>query len=276
MQVMATSGGEIKSLISMGENILVLREGENRIGVYNMQCGTLIRHIDTTEWIRTGLSRRKSCESDSNLVACTAIGGSVYVLISFCGERHRTYSKNSMTSQLCKTNVCKTHFSVLCTREEDNSNTQNVVTTSDFSVIGMSVTHSNNLLLILPDKLLEYTTYGSLVREIYLPFSASSLNNIVQMSSGNFIASHHGTHHRICIIKDGTLVRCYGDKPGADNCQLNQPRAMQIDVNGNILLADSGNNRVLVLNPFSIRRCYFEVISWRLWRWATRSSFSPP
>jgi len=51
------------------------------------------------------------------------------------------------------------------------------------------------------------------------------------------------------VSTNGTMLKTFGSTAGSGLTQLNDPRAIAIDPNGNILAADYSNNRILVLDP---------------------------
>ena len=100
-------------------------------------------------------------------------------------------------------------------------------------------------------KLKEFTTNGTLVREILLHEDLVHPHRAIQID-GQFIVSH-GWHsdplHRVCIVNStGHVTRCYGGPRGSAAGQLNYPRHLAVDGEGNVLVADHSNKRVLLLN----------------------------
>ena len=47
----------------------------------------------------------------------------------------------------------------------------------------------------------------------------------------------------------GSIIQCYGRARGSDDGQLYNPRHLAVDRHGNVLVADYGNNRVVLLSP---------------------------
>ena len=72
---------------------------------------------------------------------------------------------------------------------------------------------------------------------------------LTQLSNGQFVISHRGTHHRVCLLDDkGAVVQSYGNTPGSDLTKMKWPADLAVDKHGNILVADEDNNRLLVLD----------------------------
>ena len=100
-------------------------------------------------------------------------------------------------------------------------------------------------------KVKEFTTNGTLVREILLQTDMVHPWHAIQFD-GQFIVSHgRGSDplHRVCIVNStGHATRCYGGPPGWAAGQLNVPYNLAVDGEGNVLVADLTNERVLLLN----------------------------
>ena len=100
-------------------------------------------------------------------------------------------------------------------------------------------------------KLKEFKTNGHLVREILLQEDLVHAFHAIQFD-GQFIVSHGWDSdplNRICIVNStGHVTRCYGGPPGSAAGQLNVPRYLAVDGEGNVIVADWNNERVLLLN----------------------------
>ena len=102
-------------------------------------------------------------------------------------------------------------------------------------------------------KLCEFTTHGVLVREIGLYEDITEPLHAI-LSNGHFIVCHGYLSteplHRICIVDfNGRLTRSYGRAPGSAVGKLNWPSHLAVDKDGNFLVADGRNSRVLLLSP---------------------------
>jgi len=96
---------------------------------------------------------------------------------------------------------------------------------------GLSVNKCYNVLATLFDtkRVLEYTTHGSLIREISLNIDGPL--HCVQLSTGNFVVSHYGDQHRVCYVdKSGRIIQSYGGSRGSGVGQLNNPYHIAIDI----------------------------------------------
>jgi len=111
------------------------------------------------------------------------------------------------------------------------------------------VTKCYNVLAILNEtgRIQEYTTDGSLVREISLDSSINHPQHCVQLSTGNFVVSHGGGQHRVCIVDtSGHIIQSYG---GSGTGLLSNPRQLAVDKHDNVLVADRGHDRFQLLSP---------------------------
>ena len=123
---------------------------------------------------------------------------------------------------------------------------------SSWSVIGswlsLSTTKSNNILVTCQsrNKLMEFTTTGTLVREIPLQDGITQPVHAIQMDNDRFLVCHTGSLlHRVCLIDNkGRLIKSYGG-PG----HLYNPYHLVVDVNGFCLVVEHGStSRVVMLN----------------------------
>ena len=122
---------------------------------------------------------------------------------------------------------------------------------------GLTMNSANNLIVLSKweRKLQEFTTCGTLLRNIQLQTDIEQPVGVVEVCSGKFAVSYEGSLHRVClvdvnVVKGGiaTILGRYGGHKGSGLAMMNHPRGLAIDKHGNILIADSGNNRLFVLN----------------------------
>jgi len=124
------------------------------------------------------------------------------------------------------------------------------------SPFGLSVTPSANLLVAchLPQKLVELSAdSGQCVREIALQSDIKYSRHAVQLTTGQYVVCHGGSHlHRVCIVDDdGRVNRSYGgQQSGSGVGQLKEPFHLAVDEDSQfVFVADSDNDRVVVLSP---------------------------
>ena len=119
------------------------------------------------------------------------------------------------------------------------------------SPVGLSVNSEHNLLVVSPGerKLQIITTQGNLLQDIQLQADIERPWRAVQLPTGQFLVSHSGSLHRVCLVGvDGAVVRSYGGQKGSQLTQMNVPAGLAVDREGCVLVADWHNNRLLVID----------------------------
>ena len=118
-------------------------------------------------------------------------------------------------------------------------------------IYGLSVNSEHNLLVVSRDesKLQIFTTHGTLLQNIQLQGGIEYPRHAVQLPTGQFLVSHRGSLHRVCLVgADGAVVRSYGGQKGYELTQMNDPAGLAVDREGRVLVADHYNNRLLVID----------------------------
>ena len=114
---------------------------------------------------------------------------------------------------------------------------------------GISVNSAINVLVTCYSdrKIQEYTTHGSLIRDIsLLSTGISRLCHSIQLPSGHFVISYH---HGVCVVDDnGSVIHKYTNTRGA-SIQFRSPFGLASVQNGCTLVANYGTHEVLLLNP---------------------------
>ena len=120
----------------------------------------------------------------------------------------------------------------------------------------LSVTYESTVILTAyyANKLDEYSPDGLFIREINLSAREGFLNPLhaIKLVTAHFVVCH-GCHddelHRVCKVDaDGKLLRSFAGKCGSTIGQTNIPCYLSVDGNGSIIVADSANRRVLLLD----------------------------
>jgi len=115
----------------------------------------------------------------------------------------------------------------------------------------LTVNSAKNVLVVIQHerKLQQFTTRGTLLQTIQLQPDIEWPRRVVELSSGQFVISHIGTDHRVCLLDvKGAVVRSYGGTPGSGLTKMDWPAGLAVDEDDNILVADADNNRLLVLD----------------------------
>ena len=117
---------------------------------------------------------------------------------------------------------------------------------------GLSVNKAHNVVVTCrrANKLQEYTTHGTLVREISL--QQTSLTDpwqAVQLSTGDYVASHCTLRGEVSVVGvDGQFVCTYGQPQSTFDGRMKYLRGLAVTENDDILVADFCNNRILSMN----------------------------
>jgi len=116
---------------------------------------------------------------------------------------------------------------------------------------GLSVNIANNLVVACrgSNKLQEYTTHGSLVREIRLQSGMTRPWHAIQLSTGDYVVSQNTSPGVVSVVGvDGQVIHSYGQSQTSDVGQMKHPSSLAVTKNDDILVADRGNNRILSIN----------------------------
>jgi len=112
---------------------------------------------------------------------------------------------------------------------------------------GLSVNKACNVLVACykAEKVQEYTTYGTPVREVRLkaPWHA------VQLSTGHYVVSQSTSPGAVSIVGvDGQVVRSYRPSRASDDRRMEAPMNLVVTQNDDILVADTYNDRILSMD----------------------------
>jgi len=132
------------------------------------------------------------------------------------------------------------------------TSTANIVTwTVTGTPSGLSITSENTVLVVINNNAInEYTPSGSLVR-IITTMSFSYLWQAVQVNNSVRAFTAYAPMNQICTASTtSTVIKCFGSTAGPGLAlAMNFPRGMAIDTRGYMLVADSGNNRIILVDP---------------------------
>ena len=117
---------------------------------------------------------------------------------------------------------------------------------------GLSITPEGNLLVACnPNKLVEYNvTTGEKVCELELHLEVKCPLHAVKRSDGQYVVCHTDERlSRVCRVgKDGYYRHCYGGLTGKGDDQLNYACHVAVCENDDVIVADSRNNRLVLLD----------------------------
>jgi len=125
---------------------------------------------------------------------------------------------------------------------------------------GLSVNSERNLIVACcyANKLQEYTTHGSLVREICLQAGLTSPWHAIQLSTGDYVVSQCKSRGMVSVVgPDGQVVRSYGQSQTSE-C----PCVAAVTKNDNILVADANNHRIVSFHSWGLTQVLAAGIYW--------------
>jgi len=117
---------------------------------------------------------------------------------------------------------------------------------------GLSVNKEHNVVVACcgAHKLQEYTTHGTLVREISLQQAGVSYPwHAIQLSTSDYVVSRNTSPGAVSVVGvDGQVVCSYDQSKASNVGPMSGPRSLAVTQNDNILVADRSNNRILSLD----------------------------
>jgi len=207
-------GNSVGGVTSLGDDVFVVRYNhQQKIEVYDAKTFTLQRHITVP-----------------------GLGGLSYGLAA-CPHNNCLYASDWNNDSVHRV-------------ELSGSNAVMKWSVARYPV-GLSVNIEQNLLVLSPRerKLQIFTTGGTLLQNIHLQADIERPLHAVQLPTGQFLVSHQGSLHRVCLVGvDGAVVRSYGGQKGSQLAQMNYPEGLAADGEGRILVADQYNHRLLVID----------------------------
>lgn len=128
---------------------------------------------------------------------------------------------------------------------------------------GLSVTRGHNLLitLVLIRTIFEYTTGGCLLKKIELDAGIDFPLQAVELSSGQFVIRHRGNErHSVSIVDQaGRILQSYDGRRELSLVPYYASSHLAVDSQGNVFVADSEKNRVLLLTKTLTRIAYVSL-----------------
>jgi len=214
--VIPSQGGDgVSAVTSLGDDVFVARWNRQQVEVYDAVTLTLQRRLKVPE-----LSQYPAGLAACPINNCLYASESEYL-------QHRVHRvKLSGSNAVKKWAVAS-------------------------SPTGLSVNSEHNLIVAcrIANKLQEYTTHGSLVREICLPARVTEPWHAIQLSTGDYVVSQNKSPGVVRVVGvDGQVVRSYGQSQTSDVGQMKYPRGLAVTKNDDILVADEHNNRILSIN----------------------------
>jgi len=98
------------------------------------------------------------------------------------------------------------------------------------------------------NKIQEYTTHGTLVREIPLQSFVTNPWHAVQLSTGDYVVIQNTSQGVVSIVRVGEVVRSYHPLRTSDVGELGCLGSLAVTKNDDILVGDCENDRILAMN----------------------------
>jgi len=203
----------VYAVTSLDDDVFVVRDDSQRVEVYDAVTFTLQRRI-AIRGLGTGPSGITACARNKCIYVCSTDNASV----------HRVELSGS--NAVNKWSVAR-------------------------GPRGLSVNIAHNLVVACLDanKIQEYTTHGSLVREICLQAGVTRPWHAIQLSTGDYVVSQFTSWGVVSVVGvDGQIVHSYGQSQTSDVGQMKSPSGLAVTKNDDILVADGDNNRILSIN----------------------------
>jgi len=204
----------VAAITSLGDDVFLLRQGSQQLEVYDARTFALQRHI-----------RIPGLGSQSYGLAASIHYDCLYASDYNYSRIHRVDLSDS--SAVKQWSVAR-------------------------GPVGLSVNKEHNVVVACQGahKLQEYTTHGTLVREISLQQVGVSWPwHAVQLSTGDYVVSQYTSPGAVSIVGiDGQVVRSYDQSQASNVGPMSYPTSLTVTKNDNILVADYGNKRIVSLD----------------------------
>jgi len=203
----------VPAVVSLGDDVFVLRWQRDQVEVYSAENFTLQRRIAVP----------------GNVTACGLAACAHHQCLYVSDYNHNSVQRAELSgSQAVK------QWSVAPRPRR------------------LSVNKAHNVVVACSgaNKIQEYTTHGALVREISLEQAGVTQPwHAVQLSTGDYVVSEFTSPGAVSVVGvGGQLVRRYRPSETPDVGQMSYPRSLAVTKNDDILVADRGNNRILLIN----------------------------
>lgn len=133
---------------------------------------------------------------------------------------------------------------------------------------GISINSQLNVIVTyhVDRKIREFTSTGSLVREISLPSDVQEPFHAIELIGGRYLVVHgHTTNlHRILMVnRNGHILQQYGGSMGSGIGQMSTPNRMAV-YGDYVFVADLNNNRILLFkaSPLTYIRQLTKTTTW--------------
>ena len=206
----------------LGDEVFIVRRRANELEVYNW-----------TTWKLKNIMDVKELASPWDLTSCTRFH---CIYVADRADRHSPLGESFIYRVALSEEVIKWPIG--------------------FQPGGLSVTPEplNNVLVTcdVAGKIKEFSTDGELIREIRLSDDVINPFHAILSNDDRLIVSHGASTDPLCRIfvcdSGGRVTQSYGGKPGSAVGHLRSPQRLAVDGDGNVIVADAANARVLRLS----------------------------
>jgi len=219
-----SQGGDgVTAVTSLGDNVFVARDVSQKVEVYDAVTLTLRRRL-TVPGLSMGPRGLAACPANNCLYASGYGENCVHRVALSCRNAVKKWSVSRGPR-------------------------------------GLSVNNEHNLIVACCDAniLKEYTTHGTLVREIWLQAGVTWPYHAIQLlSTGDYVvAGYRAQPGWITVIAvgvvsvvgvNGQVVRSYGQSRTSHVGHLRGRSSLAVTKNDDILVADCGKNKILSIN----------------------------
>ena len=211
----AQGRGRVTAVASLGDDVFVMRLGSQQVEVYDAKS---LKH-------QHDIAVRELGNSSCGLAVC-AHHKCLYVSDAANDSVHR--AELSRGNAATTWSVAGVPRGLSVAREPK----------------GLSVNEARNVLVACykARRIQEYTTHGTLVRDICLKAGVTSPFHAVQLSNGHYVVSQNTSPGAVSVVRgDGQVVHnCKGE--------VYYPTSLAVKRDDLIHVADSANNRILTMD----------------------------
>ena len=209
------------------------------------------------------------CQVGGIVTAVTLLGDDVFVLGEYSQQVHDYHAETFSLRRYITVHGLGEYTSsmVACARNKclylsdwNNASVHRVELSADNAVKswsvairprGLSVNSVHNLVVACfgTNKVREYTSNGSLVREICLQAGVTDPWQAVQLSTGDYVVNQCRSPGVVSVVGiDGEVVHTYGQSQASGGGQIKGPTGLVVTRKDGVLVIDQLKNRILAVN----------------------------
>ena len=217
-------------MTSLGDDVFVARKQSGRVEIYDARTFTLRGHLQFPKVLFLHVMLEILAINSSQV-------NDMLTGLAACPDNKCLYSS------------CN-HNDTIYRVELSGSNAVNEWTVAR-GPRGLSVNSEHNLIVACSgaNKLQEYTTHGSLLREICLQADVTSPWHAIQLSTGDYVVSHYMSPGVVSVVRvDRQVIHSYGQSQTSNIGQMKCPTSLAVTKNDDIFVAGEDNNRIMLIS----------------------------